>query len=71
MHYCTWQKCGAPATKKIRIRIRHTERIVDENGDPIPSAGQWRDLWRCDEHYEAAVTTWSSELMNEVFIVEF
>ena len=69
MHFCTWQKCGAPATKKIRIRLRNPERIVDLAGNPILEAGEGRDLWRCDPHYEEAVLHWKD--LEDVFIVEY
>ena len=69
MHFCTWQKCGAPATKVIRVRLRHPERIVDLKGNPIPEAAEGKDLWRCDSHYEGQVKHW--EEMEEVFIVEY
>lgn len=71
MHYCTWQRCGAPATKKIRIRIRHPENIIDTDGNPIEGAGDGRDLWRCDPHYEEAIRHWSDPAMEEVFIIEW
>lgn len=69
MHFCDWQRCGAPATKKIHIRIRYPERIIDTEGNPIPEAGLGRDLWRCDPHYELALEHWAE--MEDVFIVEY
>ena len=69
MHFCTWQRCGAPATKVIRVRLRYPERIVDLQGKPIPEAADGRDLWRCDPHYEEALAHWAN--MEELFIVEY
>lgn len=52
MHLCTWRNCGAPATKKITIRIKHpTIKVMDEAGDIHEEPTEPRDLWRCDEHY--------------------
>ena len=68
MHVCTWKHCGAPATKMLRLRLRHPERIMDERGKPIPDAGRGRDMWRCDPHYMEEVERWKD---TEFFIVEF
>jgi hypothetical protein len=67
-HVCTWQHCGAPATKKIRIRLRHPDVILGLNGKPLPEAGVGKDLWRCDPHYEEEKERWAGE---EFFIVEW
>jgi hypothetical protein len=69
MHVCTWKRCGAPATKKIRIRLRHPERYMDTEGNPIPDAGEGKDLWRCDPHYEMALDDLGDG--GGVFIVEY
>lgn len=69
MHVCTWKRCGAPATKKIRVRLRYPERIVDPEGRPIADAKYTRDLWRCDPHYEEEIGRWKQS--EDLFIVEY
>jgi hypothetical protein len=69
MHVCTWKRCGAPATKKVRIRLRYPERILGPDRKPLAEAGEGKDLWRCDPHYEEEKGRWKDD--EDLFIVEW
>lgn len=70
MHFCTWKGCGAPATKKICIRLSRPVKCQDEDGTIHEEISEGRDLWRCDEHYEEQSIHWDEMEATGVFIVE-
>jgi hypothetical protein len=69
-HKCTWQHCGAPATKVIRIRLKHPVKVLGEDGVVTEHTSEGKDLWRCDEHYQMQSDHWSEMEKTGVFIVE-
>lgn len=68
MHRCQWKNCGAPATKKLRIRLKNPfYKQLQRDGTITTEKAEGRDLWRCDEHYADAIEHWGD---SDVFIVE-
>lgn len=70
MHRCTWKGCGAPATKKIRIRLRHPVKCLREDGTIYEEITEGRDLWRCEKHYQEQSEHWQEMEDSGIFIVE-
>jgi hypothetical protein len=69
-HKCTWQHCGAPATKVIRIRLSRPVKVRAEDGSITEHESEGRDLWRCEEHYVDQAKHWDEMEKTGVFIVE-
>lgn len=57
-HKCQWRFCGAPATKKIHVRLKHPVKVRQDDGKITLVQSEGKDLWRCDRHYEMDSKHW-------------
>ena len=66
-HKCTWRGCGAPATKKVHLRLKNPfYQQLHEDGSLTKEKSEGRDLWRCDVHYKSCIAAYTNSVLFEM-----